>query len=70
MTGDDTTGHLAGLLAAALRAGTPEGQGQGQGEREGTGDGGERDAVAAFLLARDSGAHKVARTRRRDDWRR
>ncbi|MFI1357117.1 hypothetical protein ACH4TV_26565 [Streptomyces sp. NPDC020898] len=68
MNGDDTTGRLAGLLAAALREGTA--QGQGQGESEGTGDGGERDAVAAFLLARDSGAHKVARTRRRDDWRR
>ncbi|UIX31287.1 hypothetical protein [Streptomyces sp. GQFP] len=61
MNGDDTAGtrrarerELAGLLAAALRAGAGEG---------------ERAAIAAFLLARDSGAHKTAPTRRQDDWR-
>lgn len=61
MNGDDTAGarrarerELAGLLAAALRAGAGEG---------------ERAAIAAFLLARDSGAHKTALTRRQDDWR-
>ncbi|WP_327697274.1 hypothetical protein [Streptomyces sp. NBC_00459] len=67
MNTDDTTGRrsqrrLAGLLAAALR------EGPGPREDDTTGDG-ERKAIAAFLLARDSGAHKVARTRRRDDWR-
>jgi hypothetical protein len=65
MNGDDRTGgrsrnRLAGLLAAALR--------QGRRDDDTTGDG-ERKAIAAFLVARDSGAHKVARTRRRDDWR-
>ncbi|WP_105973579.1 hypothetical protein [Streptomyces geranii] len=61
MNADDRTGgrparerELAGLLAAALR----EGAGAG-----------ERAAIAAFLLARDAGAHKTARTRRQDDWR-
>ncbi|NEC91508.1 hypothetical protein [Streptomyces sp. SID12501] len=65
MNDDDTAGgrrrgHLAGLLGAALR--------KGPRDDDATGDG-ERRAIAAFLLARDSGAHKVTRTRRRDDWR-
>ncbi|WP_329272158.1 hypothetical protein [Streptomyces sp. NBC_01451] len=65
MNGDDRTGgrppwRLAGLLAAALREGPRD---------DGTTGEGERKAVAAFVVARDSGAHKVARTRRRDDWR-
>ncbi|MGY1498067.1 hypothetical protein ACW4TU_15945 [Streptomyces sp. QTS52] len=64
MNADDVTGrppaHLTGLLAAALR--------EGPRDDDTTGDG-ERTAIAAFLVARDSGAHKAARTRRRDDWR-
>ena len=46
---------LEALLAAALI-------------REGVDAGAEQRAVAAFLAARESGA-RVARTRRRDDWR-
>ncbi|MFI6039116.1 hypothetical protein ACIBBD_34255 [Streptomyces sp. NPDC051315] len=53
----DGTGVEA-LLAAALRGGTPA-----------EADEGERRAVAAFRAARDSGAHRAARTRHRDDWR-
>ncbi|GAA3868551.1 hypothetical protein GCM10023084_22150 [Streptomyces lacrimifluminis] len=67
MNGDDMTGgrprgRLAGLLAAALRENPRDD------DDTTTGDG-ERKAIAAFLLARDSGAHKVTRPRRRDDWR-
>ncbi|WP_405821397.1 hypothetical protein OG241_35945 [Streptomyces sp. NBC_01390] len=51
---------LAGLLAAALR--------ERFRDDDSTGDA-ERKAIDAFLAARDSGAHKVTRTRRRDDWR-
>lgn len=54
--GEDTA--VAELLAAALRTGTAA-----------DADEGERRAVAAFRAARDSGAHRSARTRRRDDWR-
>ncbi|MEH0418981.1 hypothetical protein [Streptomyces sp. B21-083] len=67
MNGDDMTGsrrrgrpRLAGLLAAVLR--------ERSRDEDITGDA-ERRAVTAFLAARDSGAHKVTRTRRRDDWR-
>lgn len=56
-SGDGDTGVEA-LLTAALRGGTPA-----------DADEGERRAVAAFRAARDSGAHRAARTRRRDDWR-
>ncbi|MDX2544011.1 hypothetical protein ACOT81_30145 [Streptomyces sp. WI04-05B] len=67
MNGDDTTGgrpgsrpRLAGLLAAALRERLRDDDSAGDAERR---------AIDAFLAARDSGAHKVTRTRRRDDWR-
>ncbi len=65
MNGDDrTTGrprqHLAGLLAAALREAPQNDDPTGADEQA---------AIAAFLLARDSGAHRTAPTRRRDDWR-
>jgi hypothetical protein len=46
------------LLAAALGTGVSA-----------DADEGERRAVAAFRAARDAGAHRSARTRRRDDWR-
>ncbi|MDW4908483.1 hypothetical protein RB628_24870 [Streptomyces sp. ADMS] len=63
MNGDDMTGaRLERLLAGALREGVGGDGGEGAGA-------GEREAVTEFLLARDTGAHKVARTRRRDDWR-
>ncbi|WP_415954527.1 hypothetical protein [Streptomyces sp. KLOTTS4A1] len=35
----------------------------------GAGSKAEAEAVAAFRRARDAGAHRGARTRRRDDWR-
>ncbi|WP_437046932.1 hypothetical protein [Streptomyces sp. enrichment culture] len=53
---DGAPGPVEALLSAALRAG-------------GAGAEGERRAVAAFRTARDAGAHRAARTRRRDDWR-
>ncbi|CAL9443935.1 hypothetical protein SUDANB6_02298 [Streptomyces sp. enrichment culture] len=53
---DGAPGPVEALLSAALRAG-------------GDDAGGERRAVAAFRAARDAGAHRAARTRRRDDWR-
>jgi hypothetical protein len=61
LSGPHGAGDEAGveaLLAAALRGGTASDT-----------DEGERRAVAAFRAARDSGAHRAARTRRRDDWR-
>ncbi|ELP61669.1 hypothetical protein ACKI1I_18580 [Streptomyces turgidiscabies] len=68
MNGDDMSGsrprgplRLAGLLADALREHVRD-------DDNISGDA-ERRAIAAFLTARDSGAHKVTRTRRRDDWR-
>ncbi|WCN02858.1 hypothetical protein [Streptomyces sp. M92] len=63
--GDGGTGHRPGhhgtpqteaLLAAALR-------------RDHADDEGERRAVAAFRTARETEPGRVARTRRRDDWR-
>ncbi|MEU0743686.1 hypothetical protein [Streptomyces sp. NPDC006134] len=54
--GGDAPGSVEALLSAALRA-------------DGDGAEGERRAVAAFRAARDAGAHRAARTRRRDDWR-
>jgi hypothetical protein len=57
-SGTAELGDLSGLedfLALALRRAEPGAEG-------------ERRAVAAYLAARESGAHR-ARTRRRDDWR-
>ncbi|WP_320775210.1 hypothetical protein [Streptomyces sp. CRN 30] len=51
---------LEELLAAALR---PAGAAAGPGADD------ESRAVAAFRDARDTGAHRDGRTRRRDDWR-
>ncbi|MBD0423168.1 hypothetical protein H0H10_29100 [Streptomyces sp. TRM S81-3] len=50
--------EAAALLAAALRE-----------ESGGRGGEGEVRALAAYRAARDTGAHRTARTRRRDDWR-
>ncbi|MGW3353786.1 hypothetical protein ACWDFL_00010 [Streptomyces bungoensis] len=50
---------LEARLGTVIRGGDPEGAGSEA----------ERVAVAAFRAARDSGAHRAARTRRRDDWR-
>ncbi|MFJ3665421.1 hypothetical protein ACIPSE_03095 [Streptomyces sp. NPDC090106] len=54
-----TVSGVEALLADAMREDRPGDRG---------GDLGEREAVAAFRTARDTGAHR-ARTRRRDDWR-
>lgn len=50
---------LEARLGTLIRGGAPDGAGSEA----------ERVAVAAFRAARDSGAHRAARTRRRDDWR-
>lgn len=55
----DAGAGLETLLAAALREAAGDG---------GPGGAAERQAVAAFRVARDAGAHR-ARTRHRDDWR-
>ncbi|MFD7131311.1 hypothetical protein [Streptomyces sp. NPDC059894] len=55
VTNEDDT-DVQALLATALRGGDGPGEG-------------ERRALAAFREARDAGAHRAARTRRRDDWR-